>query len=270
MYARGKETNWKDKVILVTGGSSGLGQTIVECLATAGAQVITCARRDKIMTMYREEYNNVTPILCDIRDYNSVVSMVQTIREKFGHIDILVNNAGRGGKKEYARTRTHAYPVDEWRDIIEVNVLGTFHVCHEVLALMVEKKTKGCIINIASGAAYDAPAGTGAYAPSKSAVSMFTELLAKEYGASGIRAVDILPGYFPNTDIFSGRTQELLDMYASTSALGRAGENWEIAELVKYLASADATYMLGSHIAIDAGTIVGANTEINGTWKNED
>lgn len=270
MYIRGKETDWKNKVILVTGAASGLGQTIAECLATAGAQVVVCARREKILTMYQDEYKNITPVQCDIKNYDDVVAMFKVIREKFNHIDVVVNNAGRGGKKEYARTRTHKYPVDEWKDILEVNVLGTFHVSREALALMMENKTKGLVINIASGAAYDATSGAGSYSPSKSAVSMFTELLSKEYGASGIRAIDILPGYFPNTDIFAGRPKEQLAMYASSSALGRAGENWEIAELVKYVASDDARYMLGSHIAMDGGTIVGANAEVGGVWRNED
>jgi NAD(P)-dependent dehydrogenase (short-subunit alcohol dehydrogenase family) len=268
-YQGAPETDWANKVVLVTGASSGLGKVTAECFADAGAQVVAINRRDNIMTEWKDDYANITPFVCDIKAHDQVVALFEMIDEKFGRIDVVVNNAGVAGKIENSRVRLHNYPVDEFADQIVVNVIGTYHVSREALALMLKTETRGLIINIASTAADRAVSGGGGYSPSKAGVAMLTDLIAREYATNGIRAVAIHPGFFPNTDNFAGRPAEQMARFAATGALGRGGQNWEIAEACKFLASGNATYMTGSHVHIDGGTLCGANEEAGKPWNKE-
>lgn len=181
----------KNKVILVTGGSSGIGAATVELLAENGAVVIAAARRtDKLETVvstirqngYIADYKQL-----DVTDYNQMQDTVQEIIKSYGKIDVIVNNAG-----VMPLSKLEALKIDEWNRMIDVNIRGVLHGIGAALPLMKEQHS-GHIINIASIGAYEVTPTAAVYCATKYAVRAITEGLRQE-ATNNIRATLISPG----------------------------------------------------------------------------
>jgi 3-oxoacyl-[acyl-carrier protein] reductase len=182
------------KVALVTGGGRGIGERIAKELAQAGMRVAVSARsREQIENVAREIAGIAVP--ADVADRASVAHLVSQTESELGPIEVLVNNAGVMGRPG-TRMIWEEDPADWWR-VFEVNVLGTYLCCREVLRGMVDRG-QGRIINVGSGAAYlpAAPGNVGgtAYGASKAALYRFAELLAAQVAQPGIAVFTISPG----------------------------------------------------------------------------
>ncbi|MFP7255890.1 SDR family oxidoreductase [Terribacillus goriensis] len=181
----------KNKVVLVTGGSSGIGAATVELLAANGAVVVAAARRtDRLETVvstirqkgYIADYKQL-----DVTDFNQMQDTVQEIIESYGKIDVIVNNAG-----VMPLSKLEALKIDEWNRMIDVNIRGVLHGIGAVLPLM-KKQHSGHIINIASIGAYEVTPTAAVYCATKYAVRAITEGLRQE-ATNNIRATLISPG----------------------------------------------------------------------------
>jgi 3-oxoacyl-[acyl-carrier protein] reductase len=183
----------KGKAAIVTGGSKGIGYSIAESLAGAGASVLICARNEQEVTDAARRLSEagggrVVGIACNMRSYQEVKGLVERAVQEFDGLDILVNNAGVGSFAPVDQT-----PVEEWEKIIETNLSGVFYACHEAIPRM-ERRGGGWIINIASLAGKNPFAGGAAYNASKFGLVGFSEAMMLDVRHQGIRVSYIMPG----------------------------------------------------------------------------
>lgn len=260
------EKNWlelEDKVVVVTGGASGIGKAVVEEFLRNGAYVIICDMSPQELAIEPEVLQKQCRyIQTDVTNGNHVRSMVQTVLNEFGKIDVLVNNAGINiprllvdDKQAYSE-----FELDEiiWDKILNVNLKGVFF-CSQVVAREMIRQEKGVIINMSSESGLEGSEGQSVYAASKNAVNSLTRSWAKELGKHHIRVVGIAPGILEATGLrtISYETalaytrgisiEELRAGYekTSTTPLGRSGRLEEVANLVCYMASERASYIHG-------------------------
>jgi len=243
------------RVVLVTGGSRGIGRAIALAFAKEGAKVcINYIRAEDKAKEVAEEINalggEALVVRADVSKLDEVKRMISRIIDHFGRIDVLVNNAGiflKGDITEMGNEEFYRILDRMW----EVNVKGVIYCCKESIKYMMENRS-GRIINIASiagiGTAFP---GTTAYAITKAAVIMLTKRLAFELGRYGITVNAIAPGLIL-TDMV---TPEAVKLAEERSLLKRVGRPEEIANLAVFLASEEADYITGQIIVIDGGRI---------------
>jgi NAD(P)-dependent dehydrogenase (short-subunit alcohol dehydrogenase family) len=243
--------DFKGEVVLVTGGSRGLGLEITHAFGQAGAKVVITARREQWLkeaeNFLIEKGITVDAFICDVADAASVEQLVQQTLQKNNKIDVLVNNAGLtwGAPAENM-------PLERWRQVIDTNITGTFLMSQSVGRHMLER-SKGAIVNVASIAGFGGgQLNTVGYNSSKAAVINLTRALAIEWATRGIRVNAIAPG------LFRTRMSEVLVQRAEAAnvpvaPLGRIGKPGELAPTVLFLASEGASYITGQVVPIDGG-----------------
>ena len=222
------------KVALVTGASRGIGRATAEAFARAGYQVAAnyCRSKEQIeqfSAQMEREGCAVIPVQADVSDPEQVERMVQTVQRQFGHIDVLVCNAGIARQG----LLTDFSPAD-WRQMMAVNLDGTFYCCRSVLPGMIRRQS-GCIITTSSiwgiaGASCEVP-----YSAAKAGIIGLTRALAKEVGPSGIRVNCIAPGVI-DTEMNGNLTPEVMAQLREETPLGTIGTPKQVADLALYLA----------------------------------
>lgn len=237
------------KVVVITGATSGIGAATAKMLASEGAKVVLAGRnmeRGKALEQEICDAKGTAKFFqCDVSIEENVISLMKQTVETFGRIDILFNNAGT----MLPSMEIERMPVDEWKETFDVNIHGMFLVTRYAKPHLLE--SKGIIINNASiaGLQYYAAGRSYAYSASKAAVIQFSHQMAKNYGTEGIRVNCICPGII-ETPILHGRDPKI---YEDRIPLGRVGTPDDVAKVVRFLVSDDATYLTGVVLAIDGG-----------------
>jgi gluconate 5-dehydrogenase len=246
--------NLKERVALVTGGSRGLGFGIAQGLAEAGCSVIVASRNlseasEAAQKLKKDHEVEAIPFRCDVSNYEEVKNLMNTIEKEFEKLDVVVNAAGIN-----RRHPAEEFPIDEFRQVIEVNLFGTYYVCREAFRLL-RKSDNPSIINIGSLTVEEVTMpNIAAYAASKGGVASLTKALAKEWGKYGIRVNAIAPGWYRTKmteAVFSD--PEKLDYMLKRIPLGRTGVPEDLKGAAVFLASEEARYVTGQIIFVDGG-----------------
>lgn len=238
-------------VSLITGASRGIGAAVALRLAASGHHLLLTARNEPGLTVIVEQCRqagaaSATVLPCDLTDQAAVLQMFNQIKQQHQRLDHLVNAAGMMQDSMLGMTR-----LADLQALFSLNVSASYQCCQLAARLMSRQKS-GNIVNLASKVGESGAIGQSAYAASKAAVSGLTKALAKELGALGIRVNAVAPGFIETdlTDHYSALQKQQLCQQIS---LGRTGQADEVAALVQFLCSNDASYISGQIIAIDGG-----------------
>lgn len=235
------------KVAVITGGASGIGLATARKLLSEGAKVVLVDWNEDVSEIAKTLNNDVLGIRCDVSSDTDVQKSVNDIIEKFGHIDFLVANAGIGG----GPNKAHEVSVDEWNKVIGVNQTGIFLMNKYVISEML-KNGGGAIVNTSSMYGLVGTTMSFAYSASKGAINQMTRSLALTYARDNIRVNAVAPGYV-DTPILAEVPKDMKDAMANQLPVGRLGKDTEIANLICYLLSDDATFITGAIVPIDGG-----------------
>lgn len=246
---------FEGKTAIVTGGSRGIGRACVARLATEGAKVAFVYNSNRqaaesLLDELKSAPGEVRALQADVRDLQRAHQLVDALFDEWEQIDVLINSAGvvRDGL-------LGAMTADQWRDVIETNLGGTFNYCHAVTQPMMMAR-RGSIVNLSSTAAEFAARGQVNYAASKGGIDSLTRALAKELAPRNVRVNAIAPGMI-ETDMSQVIRGIAGDQIKKMIPLKRIGQPEEIASVAAFLASDEAAYLTGQVVRVDGGLSLG-------------
>ena len=241
-----------DKVVIVTGSTSGIGIGIARLCAKEGAKVVVCGRREEkglaVVNKIKEEGGIASFHYMDITDTNSIEALFKDTKDLYGKIDVLVNNAANVALKD---GRVDELTVEMWDAIFESDMRGTFYTTKVALTYMLENG--GSIINIGSMASTNGDLSSTAYACAKAGVDMLTLSTALQYGKKNIRCNCIRPGLIVTPENDAHVPQFLKDIFLDNIMVNRYGCPEDIGNLAVFFASDESEYVTGQIINVDGG-----------------
>ena len=261
-----KENSLKGKTIIVTGGGTGLGRSMVKCFLQLGAKVAITSRKDDVLQkaaaeLTKETGGEVLAVKCDVRNYEEVEAMMKTVIEKFGSFNVLLNNAAGNFISPTERLSNRAFDT-----VVDIVLKGSYNCTLAAGKYWIKEKIKGTVLSTLTpysftGSAFVVPSACG-----KAGVLALTQSLAVEWGKHGIRLNAISPGPFPSegawTRLLPGDLMKKFDPAKSTS-LNRLGEHEELANLASFLVSDFSSFMTGENVVIDGGQWLKGSGQFN-------
>ncbi|GBF12218.1 3-oxoacyl-[acyl-carrier-protein] reductase [Tepidibacillus sp. HK-1] len=242
------------KVAIVTGASRGIGREIALVLAEAGANVVinymgNRERAEEVAELVKELGRVALVVQADVSNPDDVENMVNLTLTKFGKIDILVNNAGITRDNLIMRMK-----VEDWDTVIDTNLKSVFLLSKAVSRQMM-KQREGRIINISSVVGVLGNPGQANYVAAKAGVIGLTKTLAREFASRGITVNAVAPGFI-ETDMTASLKEEIRTQLLSQIPLARLGSAKDVAKVVRFLVSEDASYMTGQVLHVDGGLVM--------------
>jgi 3-oxoacyl-[acyl-carrier protein] reductase len=238
--------NFSDAVAIVTGGSRGIGRAVVAELRRRGARVYFSYHKNEAAAAETAQLFGAIPVRCSQSDGVAIDKAVDEIRTATGRIDILINNAGITADQFLMMM-----PTEQWDRVLDTNLSGACRWCKAVSRPMLAAQS-GAIVNVASVAGLVGIAGQTNYAASKGGLLAFTRALAAELGSKGIRVNAVVPGFI-DTDMTAVMPRQIKRQNLDRILLKRFGACDEVARVVAFLASDDASYIAGQAIVVDGG-----------------
>ena len=236
----------KDKVAIITGGAQGFGYSMVERFSKSGAKVVIWDKDEELLKSLTLP-ENVNYELVDITSYDSVQKSTIATLDKNNKIDILINNAGIAGPS----FKTWEYPIDQWQNVIDIDLTGLFYCCKSVVPHMINANY-GRIVNIASIAGKEGNPNAMPYSAAKAGVIALTKSLGKELADKNI-AVNCVTPAAAKTRIFDQISQEHIDYMLSKIPRGRFIKVDELASMVSWLVSEENSYTTGAVFDLSGG-----------------
>jgi len=240
-----------DKVAIITGGTRGIGRSIVLALCREGADcVFTYTKNPATAESLAKEVQcmgrRAVPFQLDVRDFEGTKAFIEEVKKKFGRIDMLVNNAGITRDKSLMMMDK-----EDWSEVIDTDLTGIFNTTRACIITFLKQKS-GNVVNISSVSGIHPLPGQVNYAAAKAGVIGFTKALAKEVAPYNIRVNAVAPG-FVDTDMTSALKETYREKAMKMIPLGRFGTSDEVAQAVVFLMSETSQYITGQVIQIDGG-----------------
>lgn len=238
------------KVIIVTGGGSGIGAATARLLSEGGAKVVVADlnadHAKSIAEDIKSKGGEASHFSVNVADHGAVEAMVAYAVATYGKLDGAVNNAGIGGPQKPIAD----YTIEEWKQVIDVDLNSVFYCLKYEIAAM-EKTGGGAIVNVSSILGTNGFANSSAYVTSKHGVVGLTKNAGVEYSAKGIRVNAVGPGFIKTPLIDKALSTEMKDFLVSKHPIGRLGESEEVANLIAFLLSDKASFITGSYHLVD-------------------
>lgn len=246
---------FKDQTVVITGGTSGMGRATAKRFAQLGANVVFTGRDKTKGARVTEEIKalqapgEVLFVHSDVSRADDVATLSQLVADQCGGCDVLVNNAGIfiGGP-------IHETKEDDWNHLMAVNVTGVYRMCRNFLPQMLAKG-KGAIINNSSVSGLRGEYNMAAYTATKGAVSNLTRSMALDYADQGIRVNCVCPSATRTPMFLTGSTDEIIEAFNAVFPPRRVGEPEEVANLIVFLASDEASFLNGLNVPVDGGLL---------------
>lgn len=240
---------FKEKVVIVTGASNGIGRAITTAYLQEGAYVILADIDENQGRLFLEQLDQKEKALfikTDVRNEAEIIRMVQTTKDKFGKIDILINNVGKGIFKSF-----YDLSIEEWDDVLNTNLRSVFLCSREVAKIMRELKTSGSIINMSSSRAYMSEPNTESYSASKGGIMAITHALANSLADIHITVNSISPGWIETKDY-----ENLREIDHEQHLSKRVGKPEDIARACLFLTNPQNDFITGTNLMVDGGMTV--------------
>jgi len=237
---------FQGKSAIVTGAASGIGAETTKLLVKGGARVLAVdVNETKLKVLVQEVGEGAVPHLADMAQQGPVEAMVKAAVDRFGGLDILVNNAGIG-----SLARAADLDPDEWRRVMAIDLDAVYWASRMALPYLIERK--GCIVSTASISGMAADYAFTAYNVAKAGVIALTRVMGIDYADKGVRVNCVSPGLVA-TPLTGGMPKATVDEFERRIPMRRAARPEEIAEVITFLASSRASYIIGQNFAVDGG-----------------
>jgi 2-hydroxycyclohexanecarboxyl-CoA dehydrogenase len=236
-----------DKIAIVTGGGQGIGRAIAGKLAAEGATVVVTDLVERSAIQTAEELPGAVALGVDVTDRQGVQAMADQVAQLFGRVDVLVNNAGW----DKASPFTESEPAD-WDRAIAVNLYGVLHTCKAVLPIMAAQGS-GAVVNLGSDAGRVGSSGEAVYSAAKGGVIAFTKSLAREMARHQVRVNCVCPGPTDTALFASFAGPKLREALTKAIPFRRLGQPADVANVVAFLASDEASFVTGQTISVSGG-----------------
>lgn len=244
---------FKDKVVIITGGSAGIGKSSVERFAQAGAHVaiwdINKSAGEELAITLKAQSLSVSFHQCNTSDQSSVQQACQAVIDQYGQIDVLINNAGITRDSTLKKMSP-----EDWQMVIDVNLTGVFY-CAQAVALHMLERCAGRIINVSSVVGLYGNFGQTNYAATKAGVIGMTKTMARELGRKGITVNAVAPGFIA-TEMVAKMPEKVIQMMEEKTPIGRLGTPEDIAAAFFFLAGPDASFINGAVLSVDGGVVI--------------
>lgn len=238
------------KVAIITGGASGIGQATARLFAQEGAKVVIADFSEagqEVADRLNEDGHRALYVKVDVTEEKDIQALVEQTVEEYGKLDIMFANAGVGNDDPADKLS-----LEKWQRTIDVNLTGVFLSDKYALIQMLKQGTGGAIVNTASIHGHAAKAGVTAYGSAKGGVVLLTQTLGIEYAKQGIRVNAVCPGYI-DTPLLKALPPEAKQHLVGLHPIGRLGTAEEVAKTVLFLASDDASFVVGASLLVDGG-----------------
>lgn len=241
------------RTAIVTGAAQGIGRSIAEVLAAAGADIAVAdldpGRAQETASAIQKLGRRALTVKVNVADWDDAKAMTDQVLKEWGKVDILVNNAGITRDGLLLRMKE-----EDWNLVLQVNLTGTFH-CTKAVMQSMAKQRYGRIVNIASIVGVMGNAGQANYAASKAAVIGFTKTIAREYASRQVTVNAVAPGFI-DTAMTQALPAEVKETLQKQIPLGRLGQATDVAAAVRFLVSDEASYITGQVIHVNGGMLM--------------
>ena len=238
--------NFKNKKILITGATGGIGEYLVKKFISLDGEVLVTGTNEKKLENLKNEISNRKVIKFDLSNHSEIESFVNDAISKLNGIDVLVNNAGITADNLSLRMKN-----EEWQKVIDINLTSTFYLCKNVIKKMLKNKS-GKIVNITSIVGHTGNIGQSNYAASKAGIIAMSKSLAIEYAKKNIFINCVSPGFI-KTNMTDKISEEYKNLLISKIPMSRLGSGEDVSNTVAFLSSDMASYVTGETIHVNGG-----------------